>query len=97
MTANTGLVKIILLGILLAVSGSGFTQDELRDTFLKEANAAKAAAEAVNAKLFAPKGFQSGMKEYDDAEDLLKSCIRTIYTIRPVRRSQYSCRSNRLA
>ena len=72
MTANTGLVKIILLGILLAVSGSGFTQDELRDTFLKEANAAKAAAEAVNAKLFAPKGFQSGMKEYDDAEDLLK-------------------------
>ncbi len=72
MTANTGLVKIILLGILLAVSGSGLTQDELRDTFLKEADAAKAAAEAVNAKLFAPKGFQSGMKEYDDAEDLLK-------------------------
>ena len=72
MTANTGLVKIILLGILLAVSGSGFTQDELRDTFLKEVDAAKAAAEAVNAKLFAPKGFQSGMKEYDDAEDLLK-------------------------
>ena len=72
MAANTGLAKVALLGILLLASGSGLAQDELRNTFFKDADAAKAAAEAVNAKLFAPKSFQSGMKEYNDAEDLLE-------------------------
>jgi outer membrane protein OmpA-like peptidoglycan-associated protein len=72
MVAKTGLVRLTILGIALLAASTGFAQDELRKTFFKEADAAKAAAEAVNAKLYAPKNYQAGMKEYGDAEDLLQ-------------------------
>jgi len=72
MVAKTGLVKLVILGVALLAAGSGYAQDELRQTFFKDADAAKAAAEAVNAKLYAPKSFASGMKEYNDAESLLE-------------------------
>lgn len=72
MVAKTGLAKFIVLSIALLAAGNGFAQDELRKTFFKDADAAKAAADAANAELYAPKSYQSGMKEYRDAENLLQ-------------------------
>ena len=72
MVAKNGLVKLVILTVALLAAGSGYAQDELRNTFFKDADAAKAEAEAVNAKLYAPKNWESGMKEYRDAEDLLE-------------------------
>lgn len=71
MVAKTGLARIVILGIALLAAGSGFAQDELRKTFFKDADVALAAADAVNAKLYAPKSYESGMKEYRTAEDYL--------------------------
>jgi hypothetical protein len=71
MVAKTGLVRIVILGIALLAAGSGYAEDELRKTFFKDADAALAAADAVNAKLYAPKSYESGMKEYRTAEDYL--------------------------
>ncbi len=72
MVAKNGLLKLVILSVALLAAGSGYAQDELRKTFFKDADAAKAAAEAVNAKLYAPKSWESGMKEYRSAEDLLE-------------------------
>jgi OmpA-OmpF porin, OOP family len=72
MVAKTGLVRLVILGVTLLAAGNGYAQDELRRTFFKDADAAKAAAEAVDAKLYAPKSYTSAMKEYRDAESLLE-------------------------
>ena len=72
MVAKTGLVKLVILSVALLAAGSGYAQDELRNTFFRDADAAKAAADAANAKLFAPKSYESGMREYRTAEDLLE-------------------------
>ncbi len=72
MLAKTGRVKLIAIMFTLLAAASGYAQQELRQTFFKDADAAKAAAEAVDAVLYAPKSFESGMKEYRDAEDLLQ-------------------------
>ena len=69
MVAKTGLVRLVILGIALLATGSGFAEDELRKTFFRDADAALAAADEVNAKLYAPKSYESGMKEYRDAEN----------------------------
>jgi len=71
MVAKSRRVKLIILGAVLLAAGSGFAEDELRKTFFKDADAALAAADAVNAKLYAPKSYESGMKEYRSAEDSL--------------------------
>jgi outer membrane protein OmpA-like peptidoglycan-associated protein len=47
---------------------AAFAQDALRETFLKEADAAKAAAEAGNSSLLSPKNWADGMKDYEAAE-----------------------------
>ena len=72
MVAKNGLVKLVIMTTALLALSSGFAQDELRKTFFKDADAAKVAADTANAQLYAPKGYQSGMKEYADAEDLLE-------------------------
>ncbi|NQV87283.1 MAG: OmpA family protein [Woeseiaceae bacterium] len=71
MVVKTGLVKFAILSIALFAAGSGYAEDELRKTFFKDADAAKAAADAADANLFAPKNYESGTKEYKTAEDLL--------------------------
>ncbi len=71
MVAKTGLVRLVILGIALLAASSGYAEDELRKTFFRDADAALAAADEVNAKLYAPKSYKSGMKEYQDAEDYL--------------------------
>ena len=72
MVAKTGLLRIVLLSIALLAAGGSYAQDELRNTFFKDADAAKAAADAENAELFAPRSYENGMREYRDAEDLLE-------------------------
>jgi len=72
MVAKTRLVHFVLIAVALLAAGQGYAQDELRKTFFKEADAAKAAAEAQNASLLAPRAWERGMSEYQDAEDLLQ-------------------------
>ena len=69
MVARTGLARLIVIGIALLAAGNGYAQDELRKTFFKDADAALAEADAVNAKLYAPKNYENGMKEYRSADD----------------------------
>jgi OOP family OmpA-OmpF porin len=71
MVAKTkSLGAVLALALLLA--GHSQAQDELRDMFFKDADAAKAAAEAANAQVLAPRAWERGMSEYNDAEDLLQ-------------------------
>jgi len=69
MVAKTTLARLVILGITVLAAGSGYAQDELRKTFFKDADAALAAADEVNAKLYAPKSYESGMKEYRNADN----------------------------
>ena len=72
MVAKNSIVKFVILSIVLLTAGSGYAQDELRRTFFRDADAAKASADALEAKDFAPKSYASGMKEYRTAEDALR-------------------------
>lgn len=67
--------------ILLLSASSAFAQDELRATFFKDADAAKAAAEAVDASLLSPSNWERGMSEYMGAETALERG-RNIETVR---------------
>ena len=72
MAKKTGFVRCILTLTLLLSAAGATAQDELRKTFFKEADAAKAAAEAANAALLAPRSYERGMNEYTDAEFALE-------------------------
>ncbi|MBT8082403.1 MAG: OmpA family protein [Gammaproteobacteria bacterium] len=71
MVAKTNFLRAIL-ALALLFAGQALAQDELRATFFKDADAAKAAAEAADASLLAPRAWERGMSEYEDAEDLLR-------------------------
>jgi OOP family OmpA-OmpF porin len=81
MTANRGFTPRFLVLTLMLASASVFAQDELRTTFFRDADAAKAAAEAANAQLLAPRNYKRGMDEYTDAERALERG-RNIETVR---------------
>ena len=81
MVVTTRLAKLTLLGLLLLSAASASAQSELRATFFKDADAARAAAEAANAELLAPKNYERGIKEYTDAESALQRG-RNIDTVR---------------
>ena len=72
MVAKTRFIHIVLLGCALFAASAAHAQGELRKTFFREADAARAAAEAVDASLLAPRTWERAMKEYSDAEELLK-------------------------
>lgn len=72
MVAKNSIAKLVILSVMLLAAGSGSAQDELRRTFFKDADAAKASADAVEAKDYAPKAYASAMKEYRTAEDALR-------------------------
>ncbi len=72
MVAKTYFVRAVLVALVLLAAGSGHAQDELRKTFFKEADAAKAAAESVNASLLAPRAWERGLSEYNDAQSALE-------------------------
>jgi len=73
--------RCVLIAMLLLGVGNTAAQDELRKTFFKEADAAKTQADAVNAKLLAPRSYERGMSEYDDAVFALERG-RNIETVR---------------
>ena len=81
MVAKTHFVKLVFAGLALLAAGQGYAQNELRDTFFREADAAKAAAEAADAKLLSPRTYERGLKEYNDAELALQRG-RNIETVR---------------
>lgn len=77
---NRHLHCILVVALLLGASNA-HAQDELRNTFFKEADAAKAAAEAADASYLAPRSFERGMSEYNAAELALERG-RNIETVR---------------
>jgi outer membrane protein OmpA-like peptidoglycan-associated protein len=81
MTAKTGFVRLALVAGLVLATGLAEAQDELRKTFFKDADAAKAAADAANAALLAPRSYERGLQEYADAEYALERG-RNIETVR---------------
>lgn len=72
MVAKTNFVKLVSVGLALLAASQGYAQNELRDTFFKDADPAKAAADAANAELLAPRTYERGLKEYRDAEAALE-------------------------
>lgn len=81
MPAYLRFARVVLIATLLLGVGAANAQNELRETFFKEADAAKAAAEAANAALLAPRSYQRGMDEYKDADFALERG-RNIETVR---------------
>ncbi len=73
--------KLHLALLLSALSAPAFAQNELRDTFFKDADAAKAAAEQAEASLLSPRNYGRAMSEFEDAEDALRRG-RNIETVR---------------
>jgi outer membrane protein OmpA-like peptidoglycan-associated protein len=72
MPLNTGFPRFIVLALLIGMAGSSTAQNELRTTFLKDADATLAEADAMNAKLLAPKSYEAGMKDFNAAESGLE-------------------------
>jgi len=68
MAAHQRLSRCVVIATLLLSIGNAVAQDELRNTFFKEADAAKALADGANAQLLAPRSYERGMSEYSDAE-----------------------------
>ena len=64
----TNFVRLLLLAVFVLSAGSAVAQDELRKTFFKDVDAARAAADAANASLLAPRSYGSATKDYDYAE-----------------------------
>ncbi len=62
----------IIVAALLAAAATATAQDELRKTFFRDADAAKAAADAQNAELLAPRNYARAVDEYQDAEEALR-------------------------
>ena len=81
MAANPGFGRCVLMLTLMLSTATAISQNELRDTFFKGADAAKASAEKANAELLAPKSYGLGMKKYGDAEVALARG-RNIQTVR---------------
>jgi len=68
MASLPSFVRLLLLAIFVLGAGSAVAQDELRKTFFKDVDAARAAADAVNAYLLAPRSYSAAVKDYDAAD-----------------------------
>ncbi|MDX1403942.1 MAG: OmpA family protein [Woeseiaceae bacterium] len=71
MAFRSSFVSSSLLVIFVLWAGFSTAQDELRNTFFKEADAARAAADAVNAYLLAPRSYGAATKDYEAADAAL--------------------------
>jgi len=74
MVARAGFLRVaqhLLLTLSLVLGAHALAQDELRATFFKDADIARAAAESANAELLAPRSYGRGLKEYRDADTAL--------------------------
>ena len=68
MASLPSFVRLLLLAVFVLGAGSAVAQDELRKTFFKDVDAARAAADAVNAYLLAPRSYSAAVKDYDAAD-----------------------------
>ena len=68
MNSKTGSMKFLALATLLVGAAGALAQDELRRTFFNGADAAREAADAVDARLLAPRSYAAGVDDYEDAE-----------------------------
>jgi OmpA-OmpF porin, OOP family len=68
---STILRSLCWLPLLLALlcAQAALAEDVLRETFFREADVARAAAEKANAELLAPRSYSRAVKEYADAEE----------------------------
>ncbi len=69
MAFKSSFVRSLLLAVLVLSAGFAMAQNELRNTFFKDADAARAAADAVNAYLLAPRSYGAATKDYEAADD----------------------------
>jgi outer membrane protein OmpA-like peptidoglycan-associated protein len=65
MVQKSSFVRWLALAMLVLATGSIHAQSELRKTFFKDVDAAKAAAESANAALLAPDSWGDGMRDYE--------------------------------
>lgn len=72
MAFKTTFVRSIAVAAILLLAGTAPAQNELRTTFLKDAEASLAEADAANAKLLAPESYADGMKDFAAAESGLE-------------------------
>jgi len=69
MASKTSLVRIFLLAAFLITAGTTSAQEELRRTFLSDAEAALKAADALDARLLAPDAYGEGIDAFEAAEE----------------------------
>ncbi len=65
MAAKTSFVGLTALALLFFGTATAVAQNELHDTFFKDADAAQEAAKAAGAKLLSPKNFERATLAYD--------------------------------
>jgi len=68
MALRPNFVRLFLLAVFVFGLGSAVAQDELRRTFFKDVDAAREAADALDAKLLAPRSYAAGAEDYEAAE-----------------------------
>lgn len=68
MAPKPSFVSLLVLAAFLLNTADSFAQNELRDTFFKDADAALVEADAVDAQLLAPRSYDKGSKAYAAAE-----------------------------
>ena len=68
MASTTRFVRFASLALLAFGLSSANAQDELRKTFFRDVDAARAAADAVDARLLAPRSYGEGAEDYEAAE-----------------------------
>jgi outer membrane protein OmpA-like peptidoglycan-associated protein len=68
MASKTSFVRLLLLTFCILGAGSATAQDELRRTFFKDVDAALAAADEVQAKLYGPAAYADGAEDYEAAD-----------------------------
>lgn len=68
MVAKSSFVRVIVVAICVFGANFAAAQDELRQTFFKDADAALAAADAVDAKLLSPRNYERAAKAYQTAD-----------------------------
>ncbi len=72
MAQKSSFVSCLVFALFVLTSGSIHAQSELRKTFFKDVDTARAAAEAANASLLAPDSWGEGMRDYEAADDGLE-------------------------
>lgn len=72
MTARQTLNQFLVLAVLFIGANTAFAQDELRQTFFKDADAALEAANKAQAELLAPRSYERGSKAYEAADEALQ-------------------------